>query len=82
MAAARAGMVEQMAAIVEASEDAIFRATPSGVLQFWSKGAERLYGWTAAEAIGSHISLIVQADRVQEDERVLAAVQLGPEVRR
>src|SRR5690606_22645950 len=36
--------LEQMAAIVEASEDAIFRASKTGVVQFWSKGAERLYG--------------------------------------
>jgi two-component system cell cycle sensor histidine kinase/response regulator CckA len=50
--------LEQMAAIVEASEDAIFRATPSGVIQFWSKGAERLYGWTADEVIGKRLDFI------------------------
>ncbi|HEY0964098.1 MAG TPA: PAS domain S-box protein [Pseudomonadales bacterium] len=44
--------MEQMAAIIEASEDAIFRTDLNTIVQFWSKGAERLYGYTAAEAVG------------------------------
>ncbi|MGV3591649.1 MAG: PAS domain S-box protein [Gammaproteobacteria bacterium] len=44
--------MEQMAAIIEASEDAIFRTDLNTIIQFWSKGAERLYGYTAAEALG------------------------------
>ena len=42
----------QMAAIIEASADAIFRTDTNAVIQFWSRGAERLYGYTAAEAVG------------------------------
>jgi two-component system, cell cycle sensor histidine kinase and response regulator CckA len=42
----------QMAAIIEASADAIFRTDMNAVVQFWSRGAERLYGYTAAEAVG------------------------------
>ncbi|MDY6981820.1 MAG: PAS domain S-box protein [Pseudomonadota bacterium] len=56
--------LEQMAAIVEASEDAIFRATPSGVIQFWSKGAERLYGWKAEEVIGKRLGFIAADERM------------------
>ncbi|MGV3591648.1 MAG: PAS domain S-box protein [Gammaproteobacteria bacterium] len=56
--------LEQMAAIVEASEDAIFRATPSGVIQFWSKGAERLYGWKAEEVIGKRLGFIAYDERL------------------
>jgi two-component system, cell cycle sensor histidine kinase and response regulator CckA len=44
--------MKQMAAIIEASADAIFRTDMNSVVQFWSRGAERLYGYTAAEAVG------------------------------
>ncbi|MDY6981821.1 MAG: PAS domain S-box protein [Pseudomonadota bacterium] len=44
--------LEQMAAIVEASADAIFRTDLDTIIHFWSKGAERLYGYTAEEAVG------------------------------
>ena len=54
--------LEQMAAIVEGSEDAIFRATPAGIIQFWSKGAERLYGWSADEVLGKRIGFLMPDD--------------------
>ncbi len=56
--------MEQMAAIIEASGDAIFRTDMHAVIQFWSKGAERLYGYTAAEAIGREAGFI----RLNADE--------------
>lgn len=42
----------QLAAIIEASDDAVFRCNAEGIIEFWSKGAERLYGFTAEEVIG------------------------------
>ncbi len=56
--------LEQMAAIVEASEDAIFRASPSGVVQYWSRGAELLYGYTAEEMIGKRLGAIAADERL------------------
>lgn len=50
--------LEQMAAITEASDDAIFRSDIDGIIQFWGKGAERMYGFTAEEAIGMPASII------------------------
>jgi PAS domain S-box-containing protein len=55
----------QMAAIVEASDDAIFRTDMEGVIGFWSKGAERLYGYSAEEALGQHVSFLMMADESQ-----------------
>lgn len=50
--------LKQMAAIVNASDDAIFRSNIQGNIEFWSKGAERLYGYTAAEAVGRSAGFI------------------------
>lgn len=71
---------QRLAQIVASSEDAILAKTPEGVITTWNAGAERLYGWTAEEAIGSHISLIIPADRCNEDERVLASIVAGASV--
>ena len=48
----------RLAAIVEASDDAIFRVTRDGVIESWNPGAARLYGRTAAEAIGQSIRIL------------------------
>jgi diguanylate cyclase (GGDEF)-like protein/PAS domain S-box-containing protein len=51
----------QLATIVESSEDAIVSRTLAGTILTWNAGAERLFGWSAAEAIGANISLFVPA---------------------
>jgi PAS domain S-box-containing protein len=59
--------MEQMAAIVESSDDAIFRSDLVGNIHFWSKGAERLYGYSADEVLGRHLSFLL----ADEDERLI-----------
>lgn len=61
-AAARA----RLAAIVESSQDAIFSRSLDGKIYSWNAGAERLYGYTAAEAIGQQVSFLVPPDRKHE----------------
>ncbi len=51
-----------MVAIVESSEDAIITRTLEGVITSWNAGAERLYGFTAEEAVGQHISILIPPD--------------------
>ncbi|HTD78845.1 MAG TPA: PAS domain S-box protein, partial [Chloroflexota bacterium] len=51
--------IAQLAAIVESSTDAIMGASLDGVITSWNRGAERLYGYTAAEAVGQPLALIV-----------------------
>jgi len=52
-----------LAAIVEGSEDAIIAFTPAGIILTWNRGAEAIFGYAAADAIGKHLSMIVPRDR-------------------
>src|SRR5438552_6637853 len=70
----------QLAAIVESSDDAIVRKTLDGVIRSWNPGAEMLIGYSAAEAIGQHIRLIIPRDRWAEEDEVLARLSRGERV--
>src|SRR2546425_8596630 len=70
----------RLAAIVESSDDVIISKTLDGVITSWNGAAERLFGWTAAEAIGQHITLIVPDDRRAEENEVLARLRRGERV--
>jgi len=50
--------IQQLAAIVESSEDAILATTLDGRIMSWNPGAERLYGYTRGEAVGKHVSIL------------------------
>ena len=69
-----------LASIVEFSDDAIVSKTLEGVVTSWNAGAERLYGYSAAEAVGRPISIIIPPDRPNELLRVLARLKQGEHV--
>lgn len=69
-----------LAAIVQSSDDIIVSKTLDGVIESWNPAAERILGYTAAEAIGKHIRLIVPPDRWAEEEGVLARIRRGERV--
>src|SRR5687767_3889673 len=66
-----------LAAIIDSSDDAIISKTLDGVITSWNAGAERIFGWTAAEAVGRHITLIIPDDRRAEEDEVLARIRRG-----
>jgi PAS domain S-box-containing protein len=68
----------QLAAIVEASGDAIVSLTMDGVIETWNKGAEHLYGYTAEEAVGRHALALLARDPA-EREANLASMLAGSE---
>ena len=70
----------RLAAIVDSSDDVIVSKTLDGVITSWNSTAERVFGWTAAEAIGRHITLIVPDDRRAEEEDVLARLRRGERI--
>jgi PAS domain S-box-containing protein len=69
-----------LAAIVESSDDAIISKTLDGMITSWNRGAEKLFGFTAAEAVGQHIFLIIPEDRRAEEAVVLAALRRGERI--
>ncbi len=72
---------ERLAAIVETVDEAIISKDLDGVVQTWNKGAERLYGFTARQAIGSSVrDLIIPAERHEEFEACLARIRAGEPV--
>ena len=69
-----------LAAIVDSSDDAIVSKTLDGVITSWNAGAERLFGYTAKEAIGQHISLIIPANRRTEEAIILQRLSRGERI--
>jgi PAS domain S-box-containing protein len=59
---------ELLSAIIDSSEDAIFSKTPQGVITTWNPGAEKLYGFTAAEACGRSIDELIIPEHLPGDE--------------
>lgn len=70
----------RLAAIVESSEDAIVSKSLTGIIESWNAGAERVFGYQAAEAVGKHISLLIPADRLQEEEVIISKLRRGERV--
>src|SRR5690606_27840848 len=69
-----------LAAIVSSSDDAIVSKTLDGIITSWNAGAERLFGWTAEEAVGQSILLIIPPERRPEEEMILARIRRGERV--
>lgn len=71
----------RLAAVVEASEDAVTRQTVNGIITDWNPGAERLYGYTAAEAIGEHIRLVIPQRFHAHIEDLASQIDRGERIR-
>jgi PAS domain S-box-containing protein len=70
----------RVAAIVESSDDAIFSKDLHGYIQSWNRGAERIYGYSASEMLGQHVSKITPPDRRSELEGIFAKVRTGQSI--
>jgi PAS domain S-box-containing protein len=69
-----------LAAIVDASDDAIVSKTLDGVVLSWNEGAQRLFGYSAAEAIGRSIDLIIPSELRPEERQILNRIRQGERV--
>jgi PAS domain S-box-containing protein len=70
----------RLAAIVESSDDAIVSKDLNGVIRTWNAGAERLFGYTAAEAVGQPITIIIPPERLDEEPEILRRIRRGERV--
>ncbi len=69
-----------LAAIVDSSDDAIVSKTLDGVITSWNGSAERLFGYTASEAVGQRISLIIPVNRSDEETTIIQRVKRGERI--
>ncbi|HEV2845013.1 MAG TPA: PAS domain S-box protein [Thermoanaerobaculia bacterium] len=67
----------RLAAIVESSQDAIVSKTLDSVIRTWNAGAERLFGYTAEEAVGQSITMLIPPERLNEEREILTRLGSG-----
>jgi PAS domain S-box-containing protein len=66
-----------LASIVQSSDDAIVSKNLDGIITSWNKGAERIFGYTAEEAVGQPITIIIPQDRQDEERTILTRIRRG-----
>jgi diguanylate cyclase (GGDEF)-like protein/PAS domain S-box-containing protein len=69
-----------LAALIASADDAIVGKTLDGTIRVWSPGAERLFGYTAEEIIGKPVTLLLPADRLDEERLIIERIELGERV--
>jgi PAS domain S-box-containing protein len=69
-----------LASIVESSDDAIITKNLDGIITSWNKGAERVFGYTADEAIGQPITIVIPQDRQDEERGILTRIRRGERI--
>jgi PAS domain S-box-containing protein len=77
---ASTGLPSTTPAIVESSVDAIISKDLAGVIITWNRGAQRLFGYTAEEAIGRSVTMLIPADRPDEEPMILGRVRRGERI--
>ncbi len=70
----------RLASIIDSSEDAILSKDLNGIITSWNRGAEHIYGYTAEEIVGKHISLLIPSNRPDEIPEILQKIARGESV--
>jgi PAS domain S-box-containing protein len=70
----------RLAAIVESSQDAIVSKNLNGIINSWNRGAEQLFGYSAEEAIGQPVTMLMPPDRLNEEPNILERIRRGERI--
>src|ERR1700733_2551764 len=73
-------IAERLAAVVESSDDAIISKTLDGTITAWNRGAEKVFGYSSAEAVGQPMALLLPPERAEEEYGILAQIRRGESV--
>ena len=72
--------LRSLASIVESSDDVIVSKSLDGIITSWNKAAERIFGYSAQEAIGQPITLVIPEDRRSEEREILTRIRRGERI--
>lgn len=72
--------IRRFEAIIESTDDAIISKRLDGIIESWNRGAEIIFGYSAAEMIGQSIQILMPADRIDEEQQILARIAQGEKV--
>src|SRR5690606_17444073 len=70
----------RLAAIVESSDDAILAKDLDGIIMSWNTGAEQLFGYRPEEVIGRSVTMLIPAERNEEEPAILARIRRGERI--
>ena len=70
----------RLKSVVDSTNDAIISKTLTGVITSWNPGAEKIFGYTAEEAIGNLMQMLIPGDRANEEVEILASISRGEKV--
>jgi len=73
-------MLSHLAAVIEYSDDAIITKTLQGIISSWNPGAQRLFGYTAAEAVGKPVTMLIPDNHLDEEPDILNRLRRGERI--
>lgn len=73
-------LIPHIVAIIDSSDDAILSKDLNGIIRSWNKGAERIFGYTASEAVGQPVTLLIPPGRRDEEPKILARIRKGERI--
>ena len=69
-----------LVSIVDSSDDAIISKTLDAIITSWNRGAERMFGYTAEEAVGKPVTILIPSDRQHEERTILERIGRGERI--
>jgi PAS domain S-box-containing protein len=71
---------QRLSSIVQFSDDAIISKNLKGIIESWNAGAERIFGYTASEAIGQSVEILIPPDRLNEETEIISRIRRGEHI--